>query len=362
MQPLRQSPKHELVAAHLCDGLRSGRWSGSLPGVLRLAADLGVSPHTVRRALKHLEAQGVLSGSGPGRSRAIKAAGATGATESSPLRIGILRHDKSLTDDPQAATILVEILYSLEAAGYVGFLSDKSQIELRHNVPRIAKYLTSTQADAWVIEAGSTQLLEWCAGQELPCMALYGRSTGLSLAGTGPDKEPAFRDATRQLLALGHRRIVLIIRAGIRVPVPGACAQAFLEELAAQGIATSEYHLPDWEETPEGFHSLLERLFRHSPPTALIIDESARYIAAVEFLARRNIQVPAHVSLVSTDCDASLGWIYPRIAHMRWDSTRIVRRVVRWVDSVRKGKPDRKTLKFPAEFLPGGSIGPVSNG
>ena len=36
-----------------------------------------------------------------------------------------------------------------------------------------------------------------------------------------------------------------------------------------------------------------------------------------------------------------------------------MRRVVRWVDAVRKGKADRKTINIPAEFIPGGSIGPV---
>jgi hypothetical protein len=44
---------------------------------------------------------------------------------------------------------------------------------------------------------------------------------------------------------------------------------------------------------------------------------------------------------------------------MRWDYALIVRRVVRWVDAVRKGKADHKTINIPAEFVPGGSIGPV---
>jgi hypothetical protein len=44
---------------------------------------------------------------------------------------------------------------------------------------------------------------------------------------------------------------------------------------------------------------------------------------------------------------------------MRWDNRLIVRRVVRWVDAVRKSRADRKTINIPAEFVPGGSIGPV---
>jgi len=36
-----------------------------------------------------------------------------------------------------------------------------------------------------------------------------------------------------------------------------------------------------------------------------------------------------------------------------------VRRVVRWLAAVANGHPDRKTVLFPAEFVPGGSMAPV---
>ena len=54
-----------------------------------------------------------------------------------------------------------------------------------------------------------------------------------------------------------------------------------------------------------------------------------------------------------------LDMCHPGFAHMRWDNRLIVRRVVRWVDAVRKSRADRKTINIPAEFVPGGSIGPV---
>ncbi len=57
-----------------------------------------------------------------------------------------------------------------------------------------------------------------------------------------------------------------------------------------------------------------------------------------------------------------LDWCHPGFAHMRWDPKPVIRRVVRWVDAVRKGKPDRKIIRFPVEFIPAGSIGPVWKG
>ncbi len=362
MEPMRRMSISELAAEHLRTDLRSGRWGGTLPGVARLAQDLDVSRHTVRTALRQLEAEGVITGRGLGRSRGITAVGANIVTQR-PLRVAILRHDARLADaNPQASAILTEIVHSLEAAGHTVFFFNKSQIELRHVVGRIAREMVKTPADAWVVIAGSRPLLEWCANQKTPCLALYGRTGGLPLARTGPDKVPAYRAATRRLLELGHRRIVNIARAAHRLPVPGIVERAFFEEMAAHGVVTGDYNMPDWEETPEGFSDLLARLFLHSPPTALIVDEAARYIAAAEFLARRGIKVPEQVSLVSTDDDPSLAWCHPPIAHMRWDPKPVIRRVVRWVDAVRKVKADRKIINFPAEFITGGSIGPVWKG
>ena len=133
---------------------------------------------------------------------------------------------------------------------------------------------------------GSFERMRWFV--TLPsCHALFGRFNSLPLAGTGRDKVPAFRAATRRLLALGHRRIVYIVDEARRKPTPGINARAFLEELTSHGISTGVYHLPDWEASPAGFYNLLERLFHFTPPTALIVDEAARYIAAAEYLARR---------------------------------------------------------------------------
>ncbi|MCF7675397.1 MAG: hypothetical protein K9N23_18290 [Akkermansiaceae bacterium] len=225
--------------------------------------------------------------------------------------MAVLRHDAHLADNPQTSLVLTEIIHSLEAAGHDVHFCQKSQIELKHDVRHMPRQLETTPADAWVVEAGSHPLLEWCSPQPTPCLALYGSTDKLPPACTGPDGEPAYRAATRHLLALGRRRMVLIVSETRRKPTQGPSVRAFLEELTAHGVQTSSYHLPE------------------------------------------------QVSLVSADCDALLDWCHPDIAHMRWNNAPIVRRVVRWVDAVRKGKPDRRAICFPMEFVPGGSVGPV---
>jgi DNA-binding LacI/PurR family transcriptional regulator len=353
MQPIRLLSVGEQTVEHLRKGIQEGRWSGRLPGVVRLAEECDVSTGVVRGALRRLENEGMVTAGGLGRCRRIVPP-EQGGTPLRSVRVGILGHDSNFEDH-----LVREILRDLEVAGQAVSIAKKSQSQLNHKLSSIIRMVKEMEVDAWIVFAGSRELLEWFAGQSIPTMAVYGRSGGLALARTGPDKAPASLDATRQLIALGHRRIVMIALAGRRKPIPGTIERLVLEEMRIHGIKTGPYNLPDWEETPEGFNALMESLFRTTPPTALIISETPKLIAAMQFLARHHIDVPGQVSLISPDFDKELSWCYPSIAHMEWNNAHIVRRVVRWVAAVNKGNPDRETNNVPATFVPGGSIGPA---
>jgi DNA-binding LacI/PurR family transcriptional regulator len=358
VRPIHRLSLPEQVAACLREGIQGGRWGDQFPGEVQLATELDVSRNTARRALQLLEKEGLVVRRGLGRSRSITPAGTAMALQR-PLRVAILRNDTLIDDSPHTALIVANILRALEASGYDAFECRKTQVELRHDVPQMSRQLTAASADAWLIEAGSRPLLEWCAPQETPCLALYGRTEGLKIARTGPDAVTAYAAATRELIALGHRRIVLIVREEFRRTPVGGCELAFISELKAHGIPAGRYNLPEWDESPAGFERLMESLFRTTPPTAVIVDETCWFIAALGFLVRRGLRVPEQVSLVAGEGVPILDMCWPRFAQMRWDNKLIERRVLRWVDAVRKGNPDRRIINIPAEFVPGGSIGPV---
>lgn len=52
----------------------------------------------------------------------------------------------------------------------------------------------------------------------------------------------------------------------------------------------------------------------------------------------------------------------PPITHIHWASRLLVRRIVRWADSVARGKNDRRPSFTMAKFVEGGTIGPVKGG
>jgi DNA-binding LacI/PurR family transcriptional regulator len=345
------------VAAHLRKQIGSGRWTAKVPGRHEVARELGISDQTAETALAQLEKEGLLESQGAGRRRRIKLAPGESVPGSS-LRVAILVGE--LAD--QRRHYLVEIKHELAEAGHSAFFTPWFMPELGMNVASIAGRLKRTEADAWIVLSAARPLLAWFVEQELPVFALFGRRRGLPVAGVGPDKPPAIAKATRRLIELGHRRIALLALRAQRLPQPGASVQPFLNELAAHGLEPGPYNLPDWAEDIDSFHGCLESLFRHTPPTALIVDEAAFFFATMQFLLNRCLRVPADVSLICTDPDSYFNWCRPSIAHVSWDTAPVVRRALRWANNLAHGKRDVRQTLTRAGFVEGGTIGPAAAG
>ena len=325
-----------------------------MPGRHELAAELGINHKTVETALQQLEKQGILTKQGTGRGRGIVLPDGKKGLPS--LRIAILI-GRPLD---RAQDFMINVKHRLTEDGHMAFHPRPCLHDLGMDVRRVAKLVRDTAADAWVVVGASREVLEWFAMQPVPACAMFGQRDGVPLAGGGPDKSPAYAEATRQLLELGHRRIVLLTHRLRRLPQPGTSERAFLAELASAGIEPADYyHLPDWEETVDGFHARLESLFQVTPPSAMIVDSAPLFSGVAQFLSRQGLRVPEDVSLVCTDESPGFRWHRPSVAHIRWDRGPVVRRVVNWAANISRGKTDIRQVPTPAEFVPGGSIGPV---
>ena len=322
-----------------------------MPGKHHLAAELGVNNKTVEGALRQLEKTGLLLPQGAGRNRRIKP---SKRSASRALCIALLLNEG---EHDQRTELLVRATHALTDTGHTVVNAPKSLSELHFDPKRIAALVRQTKADAWIIASGSRDVLEWFASQPLPAFALFGHRIGIKIAAVAPDKPPALAAATRRLIELGHRRIVLLCRKIRRLPSPGLSEAVFLETLRNNQCPTGDFNLPDWEETNAGFQSCLAALFRTTPPTALIVDEPPYFLAAMQFLLSRGIRVPADVSLICTDDDPAFAHCEPPIACITWDNRDVVRRIVNWASNVQRGKPDIRQTLTPAEFIASGTIG-----
>lgn len=352
MRNFRLLSAAEQVATHLREEILQGRMVGTAPGVHRLAAGLGVHRTTAEDALRLLGKEGLLIAQGAGRRRQIEI-----PKDFTPpaLQVRILPYQE--TD--RTLSYVLDLQYRLMEAGHnVGFAS-KNLLDLDMDAKKVARLVNNTKADAWVVFSGPREVLDWFAEQAVPSFAMFGRRRSVPLAGIGPDKLPALRAVVRRLVALGHRKIVMLPRKEHRKPDPGPFARAFLDELETHGISTSSYNLPDWKDSGDAFRRCLDSLFRITPPTALILDEAFLFQLAQSHLARRGVLAPEDVSLVCSDPDPAFGWSSPSVAHIRWESRHVVNRIVRWANQAARGKDDRRQTFIKAEFIEGGTIGPA---
>lgn len=353
MSEWRARSTAEQLADFLKAELARSRWTERMPGVHQLCGELGVHRQTAELALRELERTGWLEPQGVGRRRKI-----TGSGQMAPrgLRVGVL-----LSEAADRRSIIIHHLeLALREAGYSVVFPNSTLSDLRMDVGRIAKMVGQTNVDAWIVEAGSREVLDWFASCGRPTMALFGRFRRIKIAGVGPDKIEAYLEATRALVGLGHRRIVMLVRPRRRLPSPGKLEQAYLDELVAHRIRVGDFHLASWDETVDGFHARLAELFRLTAPTALWLDESPMLMAAMQFLGGRGLRVPGDVSILCTDAEPMFDWCRPTVAHIRWESAPVIRRVVRWVNQVARGVCGTRHSFTVARFVPGGTLGPVA--
>lgn len=340
----------EQVAAHLKKQIRSGHYQKLMPGMETLAKELGIDPKTASLALVHLEKENVLVSQGKGKRRRILS---RITRPQQGYRIGVLSYTDRQPD------YIFEITHQLREDGHQVVFTRHSLIEMKMNVEKVAQEVQNTPVDAWLVVSGSTEVLEWFSRQPAPCFALFGRRGSLNIPGINVVTAEGFREAVTRLVELGHRRIVLITRRERREPTPGLGEQAFLDELQKHGLTAGAFNLPDWEETPEGFHDCLNALMAHTPPTAFLFSLPELFVAAHLHFSKQGIRVPEDISLMSAIYDETFVWCRPDMAHLRWDSRPLVRRVLQWASHLARGKQDLRQTVIHTRFVEGGTIGPA---
>ncbi len=352
MNPFNPLSSVEQLAEHIKEEIRTGRLSGNMPGVAKLVNQLGVGTKTVVAAMALLENEGILLPQGMRRGRRIVMADGLGV---SSLRIQILLYNKS----DALSFYNVELLQKLLKEGHIASFAPKCLDDFGMDMDKFHRFVQKIPADAWVIFSGSLEVLKWFSEQNVPAFAFAGRRRSVRISSSGPDKIPAILDITRRLVQLGHRRIVLLARELRRKPYPGQFEQTFLNELVNHGIPIGDYNLPNWEATKEGLHTFINNLFLHTPPTALIIEEPSTFIAVQNHLAQKGILAPRDVSLICDDPDSAFDWCLPSVAHIAWDPSHSIQRIVRWANGIARGKNSLRHSFTKAEFVEGGTIGPA---
>lgn len=354
MDPVPRLSLVDQTALHLQRGIEDGRWQGFLPGVGRLAAELGISKDTTEAALALLETRGCIHSHGRGKRREVVTQSTTKKKAiRQSLRIGLLLRDdldKSVTLTQQ---IFLKLVHDLEALGHVPLHAPKSQDTLGHDPARIGRMIEKCKADAWIISGASVALQDWLHKREKPFLLLGGSKSDYPYASAAMDSNQAIHDTVERLIGLGHKRIVMICLPDWVRPVPGPIARNFLAQLSAASLPASDYNVPYHETTPEGFGKLLDSLFQLTPPTALIVPHMHYALAIMTFANARGLRIPQDLSLIVRMPDPAFEWTRPRIAHFDCPTDALIRHILRWVECCAKGIPNYESKIVQATLIPG---------
>ena len=346
----------EQTAGHLRKEIREGRWADRLPGVHALASECEVSPATMRTALRILEGEGWIRNGGTGRART--AVVPDKPEETLALRITILPGLPLAQEDGAFQKVVMLLQYELEAAGHVCRIAPVSQEELSHDVKRVTRFMSRNPSDAWVVIGARSEVVAWMAETEQPVICLGGGVSGKRIASTAMFQLDGFNQAVRQLVSLGHQRILFLWPHYHLDFTANPYLAALGRALADVGREMTSYHVPKWKPTPRNLRDTLEKTFRFTPPTAIITTYGKWMAGVLSFLAQRGLRAPQDISLFSINEDDWFEWIEPEISCLRGDDTQMVRRIVRWSQALARGKADHNLISFPLRWVKGGTIGP----
>jgi len=346
--------RRDSIASKTTDLLRQqiklGTLRGKIPGVRKLATDLNVSRDNVRIALQRLETEGWLRDVEHGRSREVVAKLPRTAKEKRVLRIGVLIFEPLDEMPTTLQHLIMSMQHRMESAGHgVTLVTERGQ----PSEARLKRVVQGIEADAWVLHRASRPVMQWFIARGIPAYAAGGMAHGLPIAASSIHLAQAVEQAVDEYVRLGHRRIVLITASYLRKPVPSSSITRFIEVMQRHGIKVTDYHLPDWEETPAGLQSLLASLFKATPPTALIVVDPTHMLGALSFLKARHLTVPDQVSFAVMYPDATFEWWQPTLAHFRWSEDPFIKHLDRWLNHIAEGKTDVSQRHVEAVFEPG---------
>lgn len=341
------------TSALLEEGIRTGRWRGTLPGQHALCRLLVISRTTLRPALQDLARRGWIE-LGQGRATRIRQAA---QRPPDPRRLD------------RAVLLLPEPLWRLRPsvahwAAALGPLLLRSGLDLvveeggvhdrAQPAARLERLVRAHPRSAWVLFSSTLAMQQWFAAQGLPTILVGAAFPGVGLPSIEYDHAAIAQHAGTTLAAAGHRRTAILLQRTGSAADATTCA-AFG---AARSPGTPEPLLIEHDGSMAQLESRLQRFAAlRQRPTALFVTKTLAVPAVLTVLGRAGLAVPRDVSVICREDDPFLDFLSPSVARYRSDSAAIARKLAVGIARLANGQRLKVTHeRLMPRFIPGHSI------
>jgi DNA-binding LacI/PurR family transcriptional regulator len=348
------------AADYLRSALASKRWKGVLPGIRQLTAELKVSRTCLDRALARLTHEGLIEAGEAGHPRRIVERGDSAPQERKIRRVGCLLDVPLYNQDAPTREGMNAIREALDARGIEFTISRKTLRDLAQPRSLLPGLIGHQQADCWMVQGASKDIIKWFTEQSLPFLCLGGRVRDLPVSAVGYDASSGVAAAVGHFVAAGHQRIVMPVPNWWRCDEcgPSLSEEKFTERMKQAGLRVGPFNLPLWDNTPAGWLKLLDELFSFTPPTAIIVHVVPMLVALQSFMMERGLRIPQDVSVILLAGTPTIDWMRPTVTHFERPSTEYVDAIVNWVQRLGTESATHEKVMLPGIFHEGATVAP----
>ncbi|MFD0892218.1 substrate-binding domain-containing protein [Luteolibacter ambystomatis] len=330
-----RQPLSRQVAIRLLEEIQTGRWRERLPGYRDLGSLLGVSRTTMEAALEHLTQEGVLMPPSGRRGRRIRKDFKHATSRPQHHRVLLVGEAPLPRLWPFTRSVVEESIQRLHRRGYEADYILCPALAHPHPEAVLDELLQVHPDCLWILVKPLHASVQWAISRRIKAVLLGGEVRGHgALPCVAMAIAPLLADATKRLIACGHRDIVLCIN-DLGEYGRAATIQFARPIFTEAGIPfDSLRNVPEAiANGPEGFNRLLEKIFSDKRPTAIVVRWLGEALALSSFCMKHGIRIPQDLSVLVAELDDLTDWHTPALSGYSLTTHSYVTHIDRWVES-----------------------------
>lgn len=358
-EPMPEVPRrislHDQLVALLREGIRSGRWKGTMPPELSLCREFQVSRMTLRKGLAQLADEQWIELGGRGRFHRIrKRPKARKKTKGRIIRL--LTPYQPASHSSYVREILTAAEERLASAGYRLESECHPRVYERFQPSQLARLDALPDTAGWMLAYTTPAIQEWFANCGRPTAVLGRVANGLPLSSVFADLEAVGRHAAGLFHSRGHREMVYLIT-NVTSLSDKLAAETFVAEARRLGART---RIVNHDQEPEAVNRCVMDLLASRPrPTAFFAGSNETSITLLCHLLAAGVRIPAEASVLSAAHDYHLQMTFPSIACYRTNGRVMGLRIGQLlIDLIRRGSGKVRAIPVMPEFVEGGTVAP----